>query len=108
VALPVATLVLWPFVDFVTSSAREWLLVLALGGLSTYLPFLAIGTAIRRADPRRVAVVATLEPVLAVLLGVALYGDGLSPLQAVGGALVVVVAVVATGTPPLRFSAEPP
>jgi len=99
VALPVAALLLLPFVDFTTTSLREWLLVVALGVLSTYLPFLAIGTAVRRADPRRVAVVAAVEPVLAVLLAAAVYGDRLSPVQAVGGAIVLAVAVLTAGGP---------
>lgn len=108
VALPLGAVALLPFVTFAPRSSTDWLLIGAIGLLSTYLPFLAIGIAIDRAEPQRVALVATTEPVLAVLIGLIAYSDAVTAPQLVGGALVLAVAASAAGLGDLLRSAPQP
>lgn len=114
------TVTAWGF----TFSAIVWLLVLpprivdvdggdwasliwvAIAG--TAIPFLLEVGALRRADPGRVGVAATGEPVVAAITAWIVLGQALSPVQLVGGALVVagiatiqvVTSSVAPDTPP--------
>lgn len=70
-----------------------WLLLLGCG--CTYLPYLAFGLGIQDTPSSRAVVLATVEPVLAILLGVALYGETLGIIGVVGGAVVLGSAVAA-------------
>lgn len=70
-------------------SGRVWgqLIWVALAG--TAVPFLLEVAALRRADPGRVGVVATAEPVVAAAVAWLALGQALSPIQLTGGAFVV-------------------
>jgi drug/metabolite transporter (DMT)-like permease len=93
VTLPLGALPLVPVLGL-PDGGRTWALLVGLGVVSTYLPYLAYGTALRHVPANRAAVVAAVEPVLAVLVGVVVYDESLHPV-AVLGAAVVVGAVVA-------------
>ncbi len=95
VALGVAAIVLVPFVDWADKNTTQWWWVASIGTVSTYVPFLALGTALRTADPGRAAVVASLEPVLASVLAVVVYGEVFGPNRVVGAFLVVTAAAFA-------------
>jgi drug/metabolite transporter (DMT)-like permease len=98
IAFPVGALALAPGADVTLTGGRSWVLVLVLGVASTYLAFLAFATGLRRADPTRASVVATLEPVVATAFGAALYDERLGAVTLLGGAIVVLSAgVSATG-----------
>ncbi len=73
-----------------------------LGG--TVLPFLLEIAAVRRADPGRVGVAATSEPVVAALVAWAVLGQGLSAVQLVG---VVLVAAGVAGIQLVTRSVAP-
>ena len=85
-----------------------WMLAGALFTAGAISLFLA---AVDRLGPTRASIGATVEPVVTVILGVALLGEGLSGLQLVGGLLVVAAvallpmverrAVAAAGAPPV-------
>jgi len=105
VALPVGAVALLPFVTFAAKSAADWLVIAAIGLLSTYLPFLAIGRAVDRGEPQRVALVATTEPVLAVLIALIVYRESVTVTQLIGGTLVLGVAASAAGLSHLLRSA---
>lgn len=94
VAMVVGALVLLPFVDWAGKDGRTWLLLLAIGTVSTYAPFLALSRALQRADPARASLVASVEPVLATSLAVVVYDESLRPLRIVGGALVLAAAAL--------------
>lgn len=84
---------LWSFPTGALSTPRDLALAayVAVGG--TLIPFACIITAVRHLPASRAAVVATLEPVLGALLAWPIHGQGLSPVQIVGG-LVIVGAVI--------------
>lgn len=77
-------------------SLRAAALLAALAVVSTYLPALAYYSGLGRVDPTRAAIVATIEPVIAFGIGVALQGERLGPLAVAGGVVVVAAAAVAS------------
>lgn len=68
--------------------------VAVAGILGAGVPTVAYITGIRRLGPPRAAILATLEPVVAVALAAWLLGEIPLPVQIVGGVLIVVAAVV--------------
>ena len=83
----------WSFPLHPLSSGRNlaFALYIVIGG--TLVPFACMIAAVRHLPASRAAVVATLEPVLGALLAWPILNQALSPVQAVGG-LVVVGAVI--------------
>lgn len=97
IAFPVGALVLAPGADLGITGGRTWFLLAVLGVASTYLAYLLFATGLRRVDPTRASVVATLEPVVATALGAALYDERLGAVTLIGGAIVVVAAGASAG-----------
>ncbi|MCB1272127.1 MAG: EamA family transporter, partial [Microthrixaceae bacterium] len=95
VVLPVGGLFLALTVglDVPGAGTLAWLLVLGVG--CTYLPYLAFGFGIQFVPSNRAVVLATVEPLVAMLLGVLLYGESLGRVGVVGGVVVVAAAVLA-------------
>lgn len=90
VALPPASL---------PSGTSVWLSLVWVGLAGTAAPFLLEIVALRRADPGRVGVVATAEPVVAGLTAWAALGQRLAPVQLLGMGLTVLgVAVIQATT----------
>ncbi len=83
----------WSFPLHPLSSGRNlaFALYIVIGG--TLVPFACMIAAVRHLPASRAAVVATLEPVLGALLAWPILNQALSPVQAVGG-LVVVGAII--------------
>ncbi len=77
----------------VASSAALWPVVLA-GVVGAGIPTLCFITGIRRLGPSRAAILATLEPVVGVGLAAWLLSEQPAPIQLVGGALILVAAVL--------------
>lgn len=75
--------------------AKLWGMFLALGVFSTLVPFVCFYAGLRRLPPAQAAIVATMEPVVAVLSAAAVLGEGLHALQWVGAAMVLGAAVMA-------------
>jgi drug/metabolite transporter (DMT)-like permease len=92
IAFPLGAVALAPRADLGIGGGRAWLLLVVLGVASTYLAYLCFATGLRRVDPTRASVVATLEPVVAIALGAALYDERLGAVTLIGGAIVVVAA----------------
>lgn len=63
----------------------------------TLVPYTLSSRALRRLEAHRVAVVSLVEPVTAVVLAWLLLGERLSPLQALGAAMVLASSLLATG-----------
>jgi drug/metabolite transporter (DMT)-like permease len=70
-----------------------WAAVLAIALVSTVVAMLAFFGGLKRVGPARASILSTLEPVVTVALAWVLLGESLSPLQLVGGALVLGSAV---------------
>jgi drug/metabolite transporter (DMT)-like permease len=88
----------FPFGDF--AGVRELALVLGVVVVGTLGPFLLSVTALRHLPAPRVAVVATLEPVLAALIAWAVHGESLAAVQITGGLLVVAAVAWVQAHPP--------
>ena len=92
--------VLWAFVTPPWTIASQnfgpdlWWMFLALAIFSTLVPFTLFYAGLRRLPPADAGIIATLEPVVAVITAALLLGEGLSPLQTAGAALVLVASVI--------------
>jgi drug/metabolite transporter (DMT)-like permease len=77
-------------------SAKVWLMFLAIGIGSTLLPFSLFYGGLKRLRAEEAGVIATLEPVVAVLTAAIFLGEGLRPLQIGGAALVLAATLLST------------
>lgn len=77
-------------------SPSVWAMFLAIGVGSTLLPFTLFYGGLRRLRAEEAGVLATLEPVVAVLTAALFLGEGLGPLQLCGASLVLVATLLAT------------
>ena len=75
---------------------RTWLLFLALGIVSTLVPFSLFYAGLRRMGAAEAGIVATMEPVIATVSAAVVLGEGLAPLQWLGAAFVLVAATIAS------------
>jgi drug/metabolite transporter, DME family len=94
-AMPVGALILAPFVTFHHKSVAAWGWLLVLGVLSTYGGHLAYGRGIARIEASRGVVVATLEPVLALVWGATFFGERFGVLGVIGSACIVGASLLA-------------
>ncbi len=92
VALPLGALGMTPFVPWSAKTPEAWALLAGLALVSTYLAYLLYGLGLKRARASRAVLVATIEPVLAILLAWALFGERFGVLGWVGAALVLTAA----------------
>ncbi len=76
--------------------ARVWLMFLTIGVGSTLLPFAFFYSGLRRLRAAEVGILATLEPVVAVVSAALFLGEGLRPLQLGGAALVLAASLLST------------
>lgn len=75
--------------------ATVWALFLGLGVFSTLVPFVCFYAGLRRLPAAQAAIVATMEPVVAVFSAALFLGEGLRSLQWIGAALVLGAALLA-------------
>jgi drug/metabolite transporter (DMT)-like permease len=75
--------------------ASLWLMFAALGVFSTLVPFVCFYAGLRRLPAAEAGIMATLEPVVAVLSAALFLGEGLRPIQWLGAALVLAAALLA-------------
>jgi drug/metabolite transporter (DMT)-like permease len=73
-----------------------WGMFLALGIFSTLAPFLLFVSGLQRLPASEAAILATFEPVVAVVTAWVFLGEGLRPIQWAGAALVLSATVMAT------------
>jgi inner membrane transporter RhtA len=101
-AIPIACLVTLPLgishVGALDARALALGLLIAVGGM--ILPFALELEALRRLEPRMVAVIYSADPAIAAAIGVVALSESLTPLQTVGIAAVIVASCgVTTGAP---------
>lgn len=68
--------------------AQAWPWLVGLAVLSTWLPYVLLAAGLTRLPSSRAVVIATIEPVLAALLGAALYDERLGSVGWIGAAIV--------------------
>lgn len=74
--------------------ATGWALLVAIALLSTVLPITTFLLGLRLVGPSTAAIVSTFEPVVTVVLAVAVLGERLTLVQALGGGLVLLAVVL--------------
>ena len=77
-------------------STALWIRFAVLGVFSTLVPFRCFYAGLKRLPAAEAGVIATAEPVVAILSAFLFLGEGLRPGQMLGGALVIVAAVLAS------------
>ena len=83
-------------------------IAIVVGTVGAGIPTLAFLNGIRRLGPPRAAILATLEPVVGVALGALLLREIPSPVQLLGGLLVIgggVLSQLSGGSPPAEHEA---
>jgi drug/metabolite transporter (DMT)-like permease len=99
----------WSFPFHALDTPRDALLALGVIVVGTLLPFVCIVEALRHVPAPRVAVVATLEPVLAAAFAWLLHDQALAAVQLAGGvAVVAAVGWVQSRRPDLEAEVVPP
>lgn len=86
--------------------AELWVMFLALGVFSTLVPFACFYAGLRRLPPAQAGIVATMEPVVAVLSAAVVLGEGLGAVQWLGAAMVLAAAVLASVEAPSSVEAQ--
>jgi drug/metabolite transporter (DMT)-like permease len=77
-----------------------WLPLLGFGLVATALAIQTFYAGVKRVGGARASLISTIEPVYTVVLAMLLFGERLTPLQVVGGALVIFAVILAeTGRP---------
>jgi drug/metabolite transporter (DMT)-like permease len=80
--------------------ASVWPAVLALGLVATAIAIQTFYAGVKRVGGARASLISTVEPVYTVILAMILFGERLTPMQIVGGALVLFAVILAeTGRP---------
>ena len=88
-------------------SAELWAMFAALGVFSTLAPFILFNTGLRSLTATEAGIIATLEPVIAVLSAATFLGEGLGALQWAGALLVLIAAALASIQAPETVPAQP-
>ena len=83
-------------------TAAGWGWLAGLAGLSTVAAISLFFAGLRRAGPTTASILATVEPLVAVLLAFAVFGELLRGAQLAGGALVLLAVLVLCARPRLR------
>jgi drug/metabolite transporter (DMT)-like permease len=73
-----------------------WVRFAMLGVFSTLVPFRCFYSGLKRLPAAEAGVIATAEPVVAILSAFLVLGEGLRPAQMFGAVMVIVAAVLAS------------
>ena len=83
--------------------AGSWIPVLGIGLVSTTIAIQAFYAGLKRIGGARAALISTVEPIYTIVLAMLLFGERLTPLQILGGVLVIGAVILAeTGRPEPR------
>ena len=97
--MAVGAVVLLPLVPFAAKTPMDWLVAFLLGLVCSYVAYLAYCAGLRRLSPVRTVVMATLEPIFAVIMAWIVWDERFSFFGWVGAGLILaaVLLVVAEG-----------
>jgi drug/metabolite transporter (DMT)-like permease len=85
---------------------RGWFWLACIAGVSTVLAMLAFFAGLRRTGPSSAAILSTFEPVVTTALAAVALGELLTPVQLVGGVLVLSAVVALRARPGRADAAE--
>ena len=96
VQISLGVLFLWPMVDFahLSISSYQWLNILALGFLNTFVMYIIMYRAFAKLDVSIISVLVFIYPVVAILVDYVFYGQNLSATQIAGIVLVLLAALM--------------
>lgn len=99
-ALPVGSLGLYPFIEFVPKGGSTWLWLLLLAATTTYGAYICYYAGLKRLEATRVSIVATLEPVIASLLAFTIWNERFDFMGYLGSGLILsaVLLTIAEGS----------
>lgn len=87
-------------------TVSAWLAIGAIALFSTVIAIAAFLSGIKRIGAAQASIISTLEPVITLVLGVALLDESISVSQLVGGTLVLVAVILLAQRPALRAVAS--
>ena len=73
----------------------QWMAILGLGLVATAVAIQTFYAGVKRVGGARASLISTVEPVYTIVLAMILFGERLTPIQIVGGALVIFAVVLA-------------
>jgi drug/metabolite transporter (DMT)-like permease len=71
-----------------------WIAIMAIALISTVLAFVTFFAGLKRIGPTSASTLSTFEPIVAVVLAAIVLGETISPIQVLGGALILAAVVV--------------
>lgn len=77
-----------------TSDPGVWAMIAGVGLLSSFVAIVGVTEGSRRIGAAQAALVSTVEPVFTIVLGAAILGEVLTPIQLLGGALIIAGVLV--------------
>lgn len=80
--------------DLIFSSGRAFFWVLANGAVTSFIPYILYTLALKKMNASRAAILATIEPVVATLMGTFLYKEPLTFISLIGMSCVFVALVL--------------
>ena len=76
------------------SSTLGWIAILAIALISTVLAFTTFFAGLKRIGPTSASTLSTFEPIVAVALAAIVLGETITPVQALGGALILTAVII--------------
>lgn len=73
---------------------QGWFAIIAIALVSTVVSFLTFFAGLKRIGPTTTSTLSTFEPIVAVALAAVVLGETITPVQALGGALILVAVVI--------------
>jgi drug/metabolite transporter (DMT)-like permease len=91
------------------ATSNGWMAIIAIALISTVLAFTTFFGGLKRIGPTSASTLSTFEPIVAVILAAIVLGESISPVELLGGVLILAAVVVLTrgdkwGRKPLRES----
>ncbi len=76
------------------TTSTGWIAIIAIALISTVLAFVTFLAGLKRIGPTSTSTLSTFEPIVAVVLAAIVLGETISPLQVLGGALILAAVVL--------------
>jgi drug/metabolite transporter (DMT)-like permease len=87
--------------------SEAWFALIGIGVLSTFVAIQTFYAGAQRIGAAQAALVSTVEPIWTIVLAAILFGVGLTPVQLIGGGLILVAVVVAQTGPEAERARRP-
>ena len=93
-SMTVGAVVLLPLVPFVAKTPLDWLVAFLLGLVCSYVAYLAYCAGLRRLSPVRTVVLATLEPIFAVIMAWIVWDERFTLFGWIGAGLILAAVLL--------------